>query len=81
MEPEVSAPREDRSRLPVAFAAGAGGATANFWCMHLTCISRFVDVPSRSTPPSIFADLGAIGERMREIQGEEKPSEPKDDPS
>ena len=24
MEPEVSAPREDRSRLPVAFAAGAG---------------------------------------------------------
>jgi hypothetical protein len=55
-----------------------GGHNSEFLVHVLTCVSRFVDAPSRSTPSSIFADLGAIGERMREIQVEEKSSESED---
>jgi hypothetical protein len=55
-----------------------GGRDSEFLVRALTCVPRFVDAPSRSTPSSIFADLGAIGERLREIQVQEKPSEPKD---
>lgn len=42
----------------------------------LTCVPRWGDRPTRSTPPSIFTDLTSIGDRMREIQAEEGPVSP-----
>ena len=53
-----------------------GGRRSEFLGALLTCIPRWVEAPPRSTPPSIFKDLASIGDRMREIQAEERPSTP-----
>jgi len=42
----------------------------------LTCVPRWVDTSTRSTPTSIFTNLTSIGDRMREIQAEERPVTP-----
>jgi hypothetical protein len=53
-----------------------GGHRRQFFERVLTCVPRLVEEPPRSTPTSIFNDLSAIGERMREIQAEEQADAP-----
>ena len=48
-----------------------GGHNSEFLTRLLTCVPSWIEAPPRSTPASIFSDLGSIGERMREIRGEE----------
>lgn len=48
-----------------------GGRSSEFLTRLLTCVPRWIEMPARSTPASIFNDLTTIGERMREIQAEE----------
>lgn len=48
-----------------------GGRRSEYLTQLLTCVPRWIELPPRSTPTSIFNDLGAIGERMRELQAEE----------
>jgi hypothetical protein len=55
-----------------------GGRSSEFFTRLLTCVPRWVEAPPRSTPTSIFDDLAAIGERMREIQAEKTASAPDD---
>jgi hypothetical protein len=56
-----------------------GGRRSEFLTRLLTCVPRWVAPRPRSTPPSIFDDLAAVGERMREIQAEEGLSAPGDE--
>jgi hypothetical protein len=56
-----------------------GGRRSEFMTQLLTCVPRWVEPPLRSSPTSIFNDLAAIGERMREIQAEEDLSVPGDE--
>ena len=52
-----------------------GGRSSEFLTRLLTCVPRWIEEqPPRPTPTSIFNDLASIGERMREIRGEEGPS-------
>lgn len=44
----------------------------------LTCVPRWAEKPPRVRPTSIFNDLASIGERMREIQEEERRLAPND---
>jgi hypothetical protein len=55
-----------------------GGRSSEFLTRSLTCVPRWIETPASSTPTSIFSDLGAIGQRMRQIQAEEQPSAPDD---
>ena len=54
-----------------------GGRQSKHMAKLLTCVPRHAEATQRSVPRSIFTDLGAIGDRMREIQAEEGPATPK----